>query len=201
MDWLLTTGWPVLIWAIVYTSDYYLTLISASLYQSGANQHVSLASGIELTPTFQKDIASLRKISPRFLIALVMLTGALAYFWFASVRTPETRDLYEFVLGALLLLEAAVHLRHIRSLTSLWYARQSLGMSGQIEYAAWFSYRLSAIELISVSGLWLILALLFGQMFFFGGFVTTLLTGLAHWRYSNRARWLEKSRSAAGQQL
>jgi hypothetical protein len=57
--------WPGLaFWAVLYISDYYLTLTCARLYQRGVREKIEFEGSYEITPYFQADIDSLRAISP-----------------------------------------------------------------------------------------------------------------------------------------
>jgi hypothetical protein len=88
-------------WVLLYCSDYALTIVSASQYGAGANKHVVFKS-LELTPYFQKDVAQLRWISPRFLFALFLSSAALWLVWFlmSYVTTPAWRwNIYRVLLG------------------------------------------------------------------------------------------------------
>ena len=65
--------WPGLIaWTVLYISDYSLTIMCARLYQAGANQKMAFEGSYEITPYYQRDINSLRRLSPRFFAALLL---------------------------------------------------------------------------------------------------------------------------------
>jgi hypothetical protein len=81
------------IWAVMYIFDYSATLWFARLYQQSLNRHFTYESGMELNPVFEKDIAGLRVVSPRFLILLSLMTLVLVFF-----------GRFEFMVGAFLLL-------------------------------------------------------------------------------------------------
>ena len=64
--------WPWLaIWVVLYISDYTLTLTCARLYQRGVRDKIAFEGSFEITPYYQRDIDSLRLISPRFILALL----------------------------------------------------------------------------------------------------------------------------------
>jgi hypothetical protein len=57
--------WPgLLLWAAVYSSDYAATILSARLYRAKAKEHLVFEGSYEVTPYFQKDVDSLRWVSP-----------------------------------------------------------------------------------------------------------------------------------------
>ena len=68
-------------WAALYVSDYFLTVACARLY--GAQSTIAFEGSYEITPFFQADVNALRRISRRFVIALVAST---AYLYRSLVR-------------------------------------------------------------------------------------------------------------------
>jgi hypothetical protein len=175
------------IWAGLFCSDYYLTLAAARLYRRGAKEHIVFEGSYELTPYFQKDIDGLRTFSPRFLWGLTMWLLILFISWAMAIPWLGAPWLFSFVTGTLILLEAAVHLRHGRNLAIFRYASRGEGlMTGRIEYSKVLSLKLSAVELIGFAGLFLFVFLLAGHWFFLGGAVSCLATGLKHWRLAGR---------------
>ena len=133
-------------WAVVYVSDYVLTITSARLYRTQHN--IVFEGSYEITPVFQKDVDALRTISPRFVITLV---ASMAYVWLVRRIAPpsEDYDLYPGVLGALFLLEAAVHVRHLRNL--FVFGRTSL-LQGRLVYDRCLLLRMSSLELLLFAG-------------------------------------------------
>ena len=78
--------WPGLsIWVVLFISDYTMTLLCARMYQAGVNEKLVFEGSYEITPFFQKDIDSLRVVSPHFLMALVF--NALLIRLFGGVPT------------------------------------------------------------------------------------------------------------------
>lgn len=81
-NFLLDSAWPGLaIWAILYTSDYYLTIWCARLRRRGGADMFVHEGSYELTPYFQKDVDTLRLLSPRFLWMLVLYAVLLLIVW------------------------------------------------------------------------------------------------------------------------
>ena len=112
--------WPGMVaWSILYISDYSLTIICAHLRRVRANQIIVIEGSYELTPYYQRDIDSLKLFSPRFLVALVWSLFLLALAWALAISQPLPQ-LYDFVLGSMILLELAIHVRHFRNLFLYW---------------------------------------------------------------------------------
>jgi hypothetical protein len=108
-----------------------------------------------------------------------------------------TRDLpflFSIFAGGLLLLEVFVHLRHIRNLTSFWHLSRGEGVSGQLSYERWFSYRASSIDALSFAIFLAVVAVLGGSWFFAGGAASCFGISL---RQGLRSRQLRKASTSA----
>jgi hypothetical protein len=189
MDYLINNAWFAIgLWILLYLSDYVLTIATARLYAGGADQHVHYEKGLELTPIHQRDVSRLRWVSPRFLLILALTSAALWLLWESLVATGYDPQMFAFVLGAWLLLEAAVHMRHLRNLFTFCYLKGSHGVEGQIRYKMWLSYRMSAVDMLSFTALYLFLFFLFDQQFILGGAVACCVTAVYHWILGARAK-------------
>ena len=171
-------------WLLSYLADYYLTLYSAQLYRARAQSHFTFEGSLELTPYYQADIDRLRRVSPRFILAVATSVLALELVWWLSMVVARAPGLFEVLLGGLVLREAAVILRHARNIALFRAARAGQGLEGQVHYARWLALRLSAVDLLSVAALCGLLALATGSWFLFGGAFACAVTGLQHWRRS-----------------
>jgi len=178
----------LVLWSGLYVSDYLLTITTARLYQGGANRHILFEKGIELTPLHRRDVGQLRWVSPRFIATLILTSILLWLLWVSTVGTGYDPGLFEFILGAWVLLEAGVHMRHFRNLFSFCYFKHSQGVEGQIRYKMWLSYRMSSVDLLSLAVLYLALYALFGRQFFMGGALACTATAAYHWILGARAR-------------
>ena len=177
--------WPGLtFWSILYISDYYLTLACARLYRAGVQEKIVLQGSYEITPYFQSDIDSLRSLSPRFLAAFLWTTALLSAVWWLSLQS--TPVMYQVVLGAMLSLESAIHIRHFRNLFLFRESSDPAAVRGRIEYSRTLMLRMSAVELLAFSGLFG-LALVFTQSWFvFGGAVSCLVTASKHLKLARK---------------
>lgn len=176
----------VLLWALLYVSDYVCTLVSARLYRAGANQQIVFEGSFEITPYYQKDVDALRRLSPRFVFALCLYAGALVYMWFAARWLPYVAPVYPLCLGSLILVECTIHLRHFRNLFLFRSLALGAGFSGRVEYARPFMLRLSAVEVLSFAGMYLMLSVILASWFFLGGALGCLALGSNHLRLSRR---------------
>jgi hypothetical protein len=186
-DWLATSPIPgVVLWVILYISDYYLTIYSARGFREIG--HFQFEGSFELTPQYQKDINALKPVSKLHLTLLVLYSLLIIFIWWFTrllIYFPWTYLLY---LGMFLLLEVAVHLRHLRNISLIREIRKNGGVDGQISYRKWFTYRISASEFYTFSALFLIIAVLSYSTFFLGGAIMCFGTGFKHSRLAKKAK-------------
>ena len=155
--------WPGLVaWTVLYISDYSLTIACARLYQAGARDKIALEGSYEITLYFERDIDALRRVSPRFLAALLLSLVWLSVIWWLAMDTwPE---LYSFGLGAVVLMELAVHMRHLRNLFLFRALVGGDAVRGRIEYPRPLMLRMSSLEFLAFSGLYLVVFLFTRQL-------------------------------------
>lgn len=183
IDLLLGHAWaPPLLWAALYISDYFLTIACARLYQS--QNKMVFEGSYEITPTYQADVNALRRISPRFVTLLTLTT---AYVWgLTAVMKPwqGASWWYLFLLGSMILLEATVHVRHLRN----WYLFKRIvpQMRGRMTYPRGVMLSASAFELLVFSLLYTIIWAVTEHPFLLGGALSCAATSMAHYRVAWR---------------
>src|SRR6185436_17331339 len=112
--WLATSPLPgVILWVILYVSDYYLTIYSARGFRE--IRHFQFEGSYELTPQFQTDVDALKSISKRHIAMLVLCSILIVLLWWVIASRLALPWLYNLYLGLFLLIEVAVHLRHLRN--------------------------------------------------------------------------------------
>lgn len=185
--WLARSPWiGIILWIILYISDYYLTLYSARGFRQIG--HFRFEGGFELTPQYQKDIGELKPISRLHIILLILYSLIIFALWWVFVSYLALSWAYLIYLGMFILLEVAVHLRHLRNIFLIREIQKRGGAKGQISYQKWFSYRVSAFELYLYFGLFLVVAALTFSPFFLGGALVCFGTGFKHIRLAKKAR-------------
>ena len=185
--WLSTSPIPgVILWIILYVSDYYLTIYSARGFREVGHFHFE--GSFELTPQYQKDIDALKPVSTRHVISLALSSLFIVLIWWLTKRLPFFPWTYLLYLGMFLLLEIAVHLRHLRNISLIREIRKGGGVEGEIRYRKWFSYRISASEFYLYSVLFLIFAVLTYSPFFLGGAIMCFATGVKHNRLAKKTK-------------
>ena len=185
--WLSTSPIPgVILWIILYISDYYLTIYSAHGFREVG--HFQFEGSFELTPQYQKDIDALKPISRRHIILLILYSLLIIFIWWLTKRLLFFPWTYLLYLGMFLLIEVAVHMRHVRNISLVREIRKNGGVEGEIKYRKWFSYRISASEFYLYSALFLIIAVLTYSPFFLGGALMCFGTGIKHIRLAKKAK-------------
>lgn len=168
----------------LYLSDYAFTIVCARLYRSGAMDKFVIEGSFELTPYFQGDVDSLKLISPRFVTMLLVSGLLLTLIWFLNARS--TPEIYEFVLGSMILLEFAIHHRHIRNFFMFRKFAEPDCVRGRIEYSRPFVLQTSSTELFAFSGLFLFLFAFTPSWFVLGGAASCAMTAAKHRNLARR---------------
>jgi hypothetical protein len=176
----------LVVWGLAYLADYYLTIYSARRFQSTLREHIRFEGSYELTPTFQKDIDALRPFSLNFLLRWALSFPLMLLVWYLSVYVLGMLQFYDFLVGGLLLREAAVLLRHARNIALVRDIQVPGSIRGQIEYSRWLTYRMSAAEIYAFALFFTLLAGLLQSWFFLGGGLVCALTAFQHSRYARR---------------
>ena len=176
--YLLLNPWTgMILWTLIYISDYSLTIASARKYR--ANSHFEFEGSFELTPQFEKDVDALRPISRRHLLMLLLTYGLLIAFWwsFSMISLPPG---YLLILGAFLLMEAGIHMRHFRTFHLLRVVEMNGGLEGKILYRRWLMFSTSAMEFFIYSILFLITSILTNSYFFLGWAISCCSLAINH---------------------
>lgn len=174
------------VWSLLYISDYALTITCARLYRAGVNERIVFEGSYEITPYFQRDIDSLRLISPRFLAILLLGLGMLAVVWVLAGQS--LLELYYFALGSMILVQLAVHMRHLRNLFLFRAINSTDAVRGRIEYSRPLMLRMSSYEWLAFSGLFFLLFLFTQNWFLLGGATGCLSLTAKHRRLASKLR-------------
>ena len=136
----------------------------------------------ELNPLFAADIDRLTRVSPRFILVLLVYSILIGAVWYIFVPLLGIPEMYTFALGAVLLLQGPVQVRHVRNISAFKHARDGESITGRIAYSRRFNYTASAIEFISFAGLYLVLAFLAASWLLAGGAFGCAVLALRHAR-------------------
>jgi hypothetical protein len=183
-NFLFEHAWPgMAIWGLLYISDYALTIMCARLYRR--QETVVFEGSYEITPFFQRDINSLRVVSPRFVFILLLTLGFLGFLWLLNQSSPAP-ELWQLTLGALIGVQLAVHMRHFRNLILFRAINHADWVRGRIEYGRAGMLRASSWEALAFSGFYLMLFAFTGSWFILGGVVACFLLGAKHRRLAGK---------------
>ena len=189
--WLSTNPWyGIILWIILYTSDYYLTIYGARGFREIG--HIQFEGSFELTPQYQKDIDALKPISRLHITLLILYSLLILVIWWVTRLSIYLAWTYPLYLGMFLLLEVAIHVRHFRNVAIIREIRKHGGVDGQIVYRKWFSYRISATDLYISATIFLLVALLTYSLFFLGGAIMCYMTGMKHARLAKKAKFASR---------
>lgn len=190
-EYLLTHPWlPALIWVLLYTSDYYLTLWGARLYK---RQSFFVYEGsYELTPQYQEDVDKQKRISAAFIMWLI--AGAVILY-LCGIIPNNSLPIYGALVGWFLVAEVVVHMRHIDNiLTYRRFASPNPGVSGQLTFSRPSIYRRSSVQMACFGVLTLMIYALTESTVFLGGGIGVLLLSYNH---SKLARYYSKLQTPA----
>jgi len=177
--------WLVLpLWLILYIADYTLTIIGARYYKSGAQEHFLFEGSYELSPEFQNDIDALRTFSPTFIKAIMTSSLLIVFLWYFSFTNFLALFFFKFLVGGIIIREFVPLFMHVHNITLFHFAYKNQGVSGQVQYKQWLSYRMASLKMITYSFFFLFVYFLSGSISFLGGAVLTASTGLKFSRLS-----------------
>jgi hypothetical protein len=184
------TGIGVL-WLVLHSADYLLTVASARLKARGnLAERVRSGGSIELNPIFQRAVDRGQWLSGRFVLTLVLgailFPAAVAYFhWTAeALRWPAIGALPELMGGALVVTRFAVISVHLQNIALfLRMLRVPEASVVQLHYDRGTVMALTRARKLEVASFCTLAALVSDRFFFVGGAVATLglVLALASW--------------------
>jgi hypothetical protein len=201
-DFFLLSPWPgTIAWAVLYLSDYALTISCARLRRRSVSSKVVIEGSFELNPMFQSDVDSMKFVSPRFLLLLLLNLTLITTFWILWV--PSSAGLYTFMLGAGICLELGIHVRHLQNLYLYSSRSTTEQLRGRIEYARPLILRLSSVQALAFAGLFGALFAFTGSLFLAGGTVSCFALSAKHWYLARCAanRSVKREQALAGQPM
>lgn len=157
---------------VFYAVGYYLYIYETYLYHAGAKNYVVFQGSYELTPALQESVVKRRFVNVRLLAILLVLSVAILAAWAIIVQRFDRPDIFSFLMGGLLLLEAAVGMRRFRNVVFFRHAQNAGELRGKIEYSRRFVLTQSFFELYGFVALYVLMFLVSSSWFFLGGALT-----------------------------
>ena len=184
-DFFLNSPWPgTVAWALIYISDFVLTIACARLRRNVADK-IILDGSFELNPVFQRDVDSKKFVSPRFLLLLILTSTFIVIIW--ALAVPDSPKVYSFLLGAAMCMELALHVRHLGNLYLFSSRLTAEQLRGRIEYGRPLLLRMSSVQILGFAILFAVVFVFSGNWFVAGGSVSCLSLSLKHWYLARRA--------------
>jgi hypothetical protein len=190
MDAFYASPWPgILVCTILFISDHAFTLACARMCQAaGVRQHFVFEGSYELTPFHQPDIDALRRVSPRFWFALLLPWLLLQLVWRIGNSASLSLPIYEFALGAIILMQLTIHVRHLRNYFLFRTMIAGEGVAGRMEYARRTILTQSAVEFFAFAALYAAVFILTMRWFVLGGAFACSVIGVEHRHLAGRAK-------------
>ena len=190
MDAFYVSPWPgILVCTILFISDHSFTVACARMYQSdGVRQHFAFEGSYELNPFHQADIDALRRVSPRFWFALLLPWPALQLIWLVGNSDSMSVPVYEFALGAIILMQLTIHVRHLRNYFLFRAMIAGEGVAGRMEYARRTILTQSAVEFFAFAALYTAIFILTMKWFVIGGAFACSVIGVQHGQLARKAK-------------
>lgn len=166
-----------ILWAVLHSLDYYLTIWGARLYRAGGHAFVEFEGSYELTPQWVEAVDRLQLFPKKFLVSIFLVGGL---FWLlgwllgdvaAWAGLDFAASIYGFLLGMLVFTRLAVVGMHLQN---VWlfrhFASGRSGATGKIRYGRATSYGISAIRWAAMALVVLAAALVARSAWIWGGF-------------------------------
>lgn len=154
-----------LLWIVLHTLDYYLTLWSVALHRAGAEKSLDVGGSLELNPVMRGALEKRRPISVRFVVTLVAVAVAL---YVIQPFVHEEPGLWRLLLGMILFTRLSVIGHHIHNIVFLRAIRAG-EVKGRMEYPRPKVLQLSALRYGAEVVTLLCAALVTGSEWLWGG--------------------------------
>lgn len=157
---------------VFYAVSHYLYVYEAYLYHASAKNYVVFQGSYELTPALHSAVAKRRFVDVRLLVILLVLSVAILGAWAIIVERFDRPDIFSFLMGGLLLLEAAVGMRRFRNVVFFRHTQSAVDLRGKIEYSRRFVLTQYFFDLYGFVALYALMFLVSSSWFFLGGALT-----------------------------
>lgn len=183
IDILVSSPWLVaLLWGVLSIFDFTATMLYSKAYREFLSSRITYEGGLEMNPTFEKDVRQLRWLSPRYILLMLLVASAL---YFAGTWMPALW--FEALAGAALLLVLITDLRHVENLSMVQFLKNDPeGFKGRVEQSYKLSQRRVAVGTLNIGVLYLIIYFLTGRVFFVGGAFISCLFAFRHYLLASR---------------
>lgn len=160
-----------LLWLLLHSLDYYLTLWSIVIHRAGADQKLDVGGSLELNPVMRGALERRSRVSFRFLLTLF---GVAALLWAIQPFIVEEPFLWPFLLGTIVFTRLSVIGNHVHNIVFL-RALERGQVTGRLEYSRTKVLELSVVRYGAQAVTMLIAALLSESAWLWGGAAAMML--------------------------
>jgi hypothetical protein len=181
--------WPgpaiacVLLWV-----DYALTILGARRYRARIAPMHRFEGSYELTPIYQSDVDQLRVYSWRAFGVGLLLALLLRFIAVAEETLQTYPAIYLFALGAVILREVPVFIRHFKNLFLARVIATEPRIEGTVFYPRTFTLRLSAFDFAEFAAVFLLWAAVAEDWMPLGGAFGCLGITVQQWKLARKHR-------------
>ena len=178
----------IIIWAIIFSSDYLMKYWGARLYYKQVKDVLTLQSGYYIKHFPKEKLKNIRYLFTLFIFEL-FLTSLALWLLLYTTKLYLNWQLYELVCGFFILLEACIHFRHIRTVAFFSLFKGKHSFQGIISIPNYIVHRNAIIEYVTF-GIGFLLIFLFDVDNYFvqGGILACLFAFLYHIISSSREK-------------
>ena len=115
---------------------------------------------------------------------MALSISLLALLWRLIGRSEN--GLYQIALGSMILVQLAIHTRHLRNLALFRAINDTDEVRGRIEYARPLLLRMSSFECLAFSGLYFLLFILLQSWLVLGGAIGCLSLAIKHRKLASK---------------
>ena len=178
----------IIIWAIIFSSDFLMKYWGAKLYYKQVEGILELQSGYYIKNFPKEKLGNISYLVTLFVFEL-FLTSLALWLMLYTTKLYLNWQLYEFICGFFILLEACIHFRHIRTVAFFSLFKGKHFFQGIVSIPNYIIHRNAIIEYLTF-GLGFLLIFLFDVNNYFvqGGFLACLFAFLYHIISSSREK-------------
>lgn len=165
----------ILIGAVLYITDAFLTYYASYLYHAGAKD-ILVYEGVYDPQEVHGKPPLRRLLNPIFLIKLGFLCLMILASWMVVERQLNRPEIFLFILGGLYLYLLADILVEFRRVVLFRSAQRGEGIQGKVVYTQRQVWMQTLLEFYGFVVLYLLIFLVVGGWFFLGGVITCLIS-------------------------
>ncbi len=161
---------------LFWTTDYYLAQYERYLYHAGVKERLVFEGLYDPAPTLTKMGRMSWLPSVRFLGGIQFLLLGIYAVWKIMVLEIQREEVFAFLIGGLILYRMATGIHRFHNIVLFRQVQKPDNLEGQATFSSRLGFTLFYIDLYAFTVLYLLLSLLEGSWFLFGGALTCLIS-------------------------